>query len=42
MRILSIDPSLRNTCLVYSELVDGGIRIVDSVTIETEKSKLSK
>ena len=42
MRILSIDPSLRNTCLVYSELVDGGIRIVDSVTIETEKSKLKQ
>jgi len=42
MRIVSIDPSLRNTCLVYSELVDGCIRIVDSVTIETEKSKLKQ
>ena len=42
MRIVSIDPSLRNTCLVYSELVDGGIRIIDSVTIETEKSKLKQ
>jgi len=39
MRVLSIDPSLRNTCLVYSEIGDSGIRIVDSVTIETEKSK---
>ena len=39
MRVLSIDPSLRNTCLVYSELVDGGIRIIDSWTIETQKNK---
>jgi Holliday junction resolvasome RuvABC endonuclease subunit len=39
MRVLSIDPSLRNTCLVYSEVEDGGIRIIDSITIETEKSK---
>ena len=42
MRIVSIDPSLCNTCLVYSEIVYGVIRIVDSVTIETEKSKLKQ
>jgi len=39
MKVLSIDPSLRNTCLVYSEVEDSGIRIIDSITIETEKSK---
>ncbi len=39
MRIVSIDPSLRNTALVYSELTDGVVKVIDSVTIETEKSK---
>jgi len=39
MRVLSIDPSLRNTALVYSELNDGVVKVIDSVTIETEKSK---
>ena len=39
MKVLSIDPSLRNTCLVYSEIEDGGIRILDSWTIETQKNK---
>ncbi len=39
MKIVSIDPSLRNTALVYSELTDGVVKVIDSVTIETEKSK---
>ena len=42
MRIVSIDPSLRNTALVYSELTDGVVKVIDSVTIETEKSKLKQ
>ena len=42
MRIVSIDPSLCNTCLVYSELTDGVVKVIDSVTIETEKSKLKQ
>ena len=39
MKIVSIDPGLRNTALVYSELTDGVVKVIDSVTIETEKSK---
>ena len=39
MRVLSIDPSLRNTALVYSELNDGVVKVIDALTIETEKSK---
>ena len=39
MRVLSIDPSLRNTCLVYSEIEDRVVRVIDAITIETEKSK---
>ena len=42
MKIVSIDPSLRNTALVYSELTDGVVKVIDSVTIETEKSKLKQ
>ena len=38
MRVLSVDPSLRNTALVYSELNDGVVKVIDALTVVTEKS----
>jgi len=38
MRIVSVDPSLSNTCLTVADLEDGVLTVLDSVTIETSKA----